>query len=221
MGFPASWMSWTNTRTLLAGKKSRLDRGMERFFNRKVYNVLKKFHSRVGANMVAANVGSALTNFIPIAQAAAQTGAWNMVVGMRATLKNYWNADGLSAASVFINNRSGYGRLAESTMDKVSEKAGILMEIVDRFTTGSVVRARYYQNLQRGMSETSAMQEADQFASGVHGRQKQGVDADIICGTGTVGEVVHAVPVGGQQHSELGIQGFVPRGTKERRTGFV
>ena len=159
---------------LLAGKKSRLDRGMERFFNRKVYNVLKKFHSRVGANMVAANVGSALTNFIPIAQAEAQTGAWNMVVGMRATLKNYWNADGLSAASVFINNRSGYGRLAESTMDKVSEKAGILMEIVDRFTTGSVVRARYYQNLQRGMSETSAMQEADQFASGVMADRSKG-----------------------------------------------
>ena len=159
---------------LLAGKKSRLDRGMERFFNRKVYNVLKKFHSRVGANMVAANVGSALTNFIPIAQAAAQTGGWNMVIGMRATLKNYWNADGLSAASVFINNRSGYGRLAESTMDKVSEKAGILMEIVDRFTTGSVVRARYYQNLQRGMSETSAMQEADQFASGVMADRSKG-----------------------------------------------
>ena len=159
---------------LLAGKKSRLDRGMERFFNRKVYNVLKKFHSRVGANMVAANVGSALTNFIPIAQAAAQTGGWNMVIGMRATLKNYWNADGLSAASVFINNRSGYGRLAESTMDKVSEKAGILMEIVDRFTTGSVVRARYYQNLQRGMSEMSAMQEADQFASGVMADRSKG-----------------------------------------------
>ena len=159
---------------LLAGKKSRLDRGMERFFNRKVYNVLKKFHSRVGANMVAANVGSALTNFIPIAQAAAQTGGWNMVIGMRATLKNYWNADGLSAASVFINNRSGYGRLAESTMDKVSEKAGILMEVVDGFTTGSVVRARYYQNLQRGMSEISAMQEADQFASGVMADRSKG-----------------------------------------------
>ena len=159
---------------LLAGKKSRLDRGMERFFNRKVYNVLKKFHSRVGANMVAANVGSALTNFIPIAQAAAQTGGWNMVIGMRATLKNYWNADGLSAASVFINNRSGYGRLAESTMDKVSEKAGILMEVVDGFATGSVVRARYYQNLQRGMSEMNAMQEADQFASGVMADRSKG-----------------------------------------------
>lgn len=159
---------------LLAGKKSRLDRGMEKTFGRRFYNVMKKFESRVGANMVAANVGSALTNFIPIAQAAAQTGGWNMVIGMRATLKNYWNADGLSAASVFINNRSGYERLAESTMDKVSEKAGILMEIVDRFTTGSVVRARYYQNLQRGMSETSAMQEADQFAAGVMADRSKG-----------------------------------------------
>lgn len=159
---------------LLAGKKSRLDRGMEKLMRRKFYNVMKKFESRVGANMVAANVGSALTNFIPIAQAAAQTGGWNMVIGMRATLKNYWNADGLSAASVFINNRSGYERLAESTMDKVSEKAGILMEIVDRFTTGSVVRARYYQNLQRGMSETSAMQEADQFAAGVMADRSKG-----------------------------------------------
>lgn len=159
---------------LLAGKKSRLDRGIEKLMGRKFYNVMKKFESRVGANMVAANVGSALTNFIPIAQAAAQTGGWNMVIGMRATLKNYWNADGLSAASVFINNRSGYERLAESTMDKVSEKAGILMEIVDRFTTGSVVRARYYQNLQRGMSETSAMQEADQFAAGVMADRSKG-----------------------------------------------
>lgn len=159
---------------LLAGKKSRLDRGMEKLIGRTFYNVMKKFESRVGANMVAANVGSALTNFIPIAQAAAQTGGWNMVIGMRATLKNYWNADGLSAASVFINNRSGYERLAESTMDKVSEKAGILMEIVDRFTTGSVVRARYYQNLQRGMSETSAMQEADQFAAGVMADRSKG-----------------------------------------------
>lgn len=72
---------------LLAGKKSRLDRGMEKTFGRQFYNVMKKFESRVGANMVAANVGSALTNFIPIAQAAAQTGGWNMVIGMRATLK--------------------------------------------------------------------------------------------------------------------------------------
>ena len=159
---------------LLAGKKSRNDRGMERFFNRKVYNVLKKFYSRVGANMVAANVGSALTNFIPITQAWSQVSTADVLHGMWDTLKNYKTADGLDSASTFINNRSGYRRLAETTMDKVSAGAGWLMESIDTFTTGSVVRARYYQNLRRGMSETSAMQEADQFASGVMADRSKG-----------------------------------------------
>lgn len=159
---------------LLAGKKSRLDRGMEKLMGRKFYNVMKKFESRVGANMVAANVGSALTNFIPITQAWSQVSTADVLRGMWDTLKNYKTADGLDAASTFINNRSGYGRLAMSTMDKVSAGAGWLMESIDTFTTGSVVRARYYQNLRRGMSETSAMQEADQFASGVMADRSKG-----------------------------------------------
>ena len=159
---------------LLAGKKSRLDRGMEKLMGRKFYNVMKKFESRVGANMVAANVGSALTNFIPITQAWSQVSTADVLRGMWDTLKNYKTADGLDSASTFINNRSGYGRLAMSTMDKVSAGAGWLMESVDTFTTGSVVRARYYQNLRRGMSETSAMQEADQFASGIMADRSKG-----------------------------------------------
>ena len=159
---------------LLAGKKSRLDRGMEKTFGRRFYNVMKKFESRVGANMVAANVGSALTNFIPITQAWSQVSTADVLRGMWDTLKNYKTADGLDSASTFINNRSGYGRLAMSTMDKVSAGAGWLMESIDTFTTGSVVRARYYQNLRRGMSETSAMQEADQFASGVMADRSKG-----------------------------------------------
>lgn len=159
---------------LLAGKKSRLDRGMEKVFGRRFYNVMKKFESRVGANMVAANVGSALTNFIPITQAWSQVSTADVLRGMWDTLKNYKTADGLDAASTFINNRSGYGRLAETTMDKVSAGAGWLMESIDTFTTGSVVRARYYQNLRRGMSEMNAMQEADQFASGVMADRSKG-----------------------------------------------
>lgn len=159
---------------LLAGKKSRLDRGMEKTFGRRFYNVMKKFESRVGANMVAANVGSALTNFIPITQAWSQVSTADVLRGMWDTLKNYKTADGLDAASTFINNRSGYGRLAMSTMDKVSAGAGWMMESIDTFTTGSVVRARYYQNLRRGMSETSAMQEADQFAAGVMADRSKG-----------------------------------------------
>ena len=159
---------------LLAGKKSRLDRGMEKTFGRRFYNVMKKFESRVGANMVAANVGSALTNFIPITQAWSQVSTTDVLRGMWDTLKNYKTADGLDSASTFINNRSGYRRLAMSKMDKVSAGAGWMMEFIDTFTTGSVVRARYYQNLRRGMSEMSAMQEADQFASGIMADRSKG-----------------------------------------------
>ena len=179
---------------LLAGKKSRLDRGMEKMLGRRAYNVMKKFESRVGANMVAANVGSALTNFIPITQAWSQVSTADVLRGMWQTLRNYRTADGLDAASTFINNRSGYGRLAETTMDKVSAGAGWLMESIDTFTTGSVVRARYYQNLRRGMSEANAL-----------------FRAEPAC------EALHAVPAGGQQRAELDLQGHGAGGTKEGR----
>ena len=169
--FVAELDEYTN---LLAGKKSRLDRGMEKMLGRKFYNVCKAFESRVGANMVAANIGSALTNFIPLTQAWSQVSSADMLHGMWQTLQNYKTADGLDAASTFIHNRSGYGRLAMSTMDKVSEKAAFLMEAVDGFTTGSVVRARYLQNIRLGMSEVNAMQEADQFAANIMADRSKG-----------------------------------------------
>lgn len=174
--FVAELDEYTN---LLAGKKSRLDRGMEKMLGRKFYNVCKAFESRVGANMVAANIGSALTNFIPLTQAWSQVSSADMLHGMWQTLQNYKTADGLDAASTFIHNRSGYGRLAMSTMDKVSEKAAFLMEAVDGFTTGSVVRARYLQNLRLGMSELNAMQEADQFAANIMADRSKGATPTI------------------------------------------
>ena len=174
--FVAELDEYTN---LLAGKKSRRDRGMEKMLGRKFYNVCKAFESRVGANMVAANIGSALTNFIPLTQAWSQVSSADMLHGMWQTLQNYKTADGLDAASTFIHNRSGYGRLAMSTMDKVSEKAAFLMEAVDGFTTGSVVRARYLQNLRLGMSEVNAMQEADQFAANIMADRSKGATPTI------------------------------------------
>lgn len=169
--FVAELDEYTN---LLAGKKSRLDRGMEKMLGRRFYNIAKAFESRVGANMVAANIGSALTNFIPITQAWSQVSTADILKGMWQTLQNYKSADGLDAMSTFINNRSGYERLAMTGMDRVSKAAGFLMEAVDGFTTGSVVRARYLQNLRLGMSAENAMQEADQFAAGIMADRSKG-----------------------------------------------
>ena len=58
---------------ILANKKSRGDRGMERSVGRgRLYNFAKNLENRVAANMVGLNIGSWLTNFIPLAQGYSQ-----------------------------------------------------------------------------------------------------------------------------------------------------
>lgn len=172
MSHMAAWLTqYTN---VLAGKRTDLDRKLEEIIPQKIYNFMRRAQQRVGANMVAANIGSAVTNFIPLTQAWAQTSTVNMMKGMWYTLQNYVQADGLDQQSVFINNRSGYHRLSQSSMDKASEIAGWVMEKIDGFTTGSIVRARVIENMQRGMSQQSALEEADQFASGIMADRSKG-----------------------------------------------
>lgn len=172
MSHMAAWLTqYTN---VLAGKRTDLDRKLEEIIPQKIYNFMRKAQQRVGANMVAANIGSAVTNFIPLTQAWAQTSTVNMMKGMWYTLANYVQADGLDQQSVFINNRSGYHGLSQSSMDKASEIAGWMMEKIDGFTTGSIVRARVIENMQRGMSQQSALEEADQFASGIMADRSKG-----------------------------------------------
>lgn len=172
MSHMAAWLTqYTN---VLAGKRTDLDRKLEEIIPQKIYNFMRKAQQRVGANMVAANIGSAVTNFIPLTQAWAQTSTVNMMKGMWYTLANYVQADGLDQQSVFINNRSGYHGLSQSNMDKASEIAGWVMEKFDGFTTGSIVRARVIENMQRGMSQQSALEEADQFASGIMADRSKG-----------------------------------------------
>lgn len=172
MSHMAAWLTeYTN---VLAGKRTGADRWLEEHIPQKIYNFVRKAQQRVGANMVAANIGSAVTNFIPLTQAWAQTSTVNLMKGMWYTLANYAQADGLDQQSVFINNRSGYHGLSQSSMDKASEIAGWVMEKIDGFTTGSIVRARVIENMQRGMSQQSALEEADQFASGIMADRSKG-----------------------------------------------
>ena len=57
------------------------ERKLEEIIPQKIYNFMRKAQQRVGANMVAANIGSAVTNFIPLTQAWAQTSTVNMMKG--------------------------------------------------------------------------------------------------------------------------------------------
>lgn len=159
---------------LLANKKSRFDRGIEAALGRRVYSFLKNWESRVGANMIAGNLSSALTNFIPLTQARGQIGRASMLKGMWDTLKAYRNDDGFASRSSFLTNRRGSDPIVKSWSQKASSVLGKPMEYIDTFTADSIVRARYDQNLRRGLSEAEAMSEADAFAGKVMADRSKG-----------------------------------------------
>lgn len=159
---------------ILAGKKSMADRNLEQALGRDMYNVVKAVESRVAANMVAINVGSWLTNFIPITQGYALLGTKDLLVGMQQTLAAMKTSDGMVEASAFLTNRIGSDPLVQTWAQKASAKLSSPMSWIDNFTAGTLVRGRYNQNIRQGMSEAAAMEDADTFAANVMADRSKG-----------------------------------------------
>ena len=159
---------------LLANKKSESDRNMERQVGRHMYKLTKTLEGRVAANMVAVNPASWLTNFIPITQGGAQLGPTQMLHGMWNTLVSMKSDDGVVSRSSFLTNRQGSDSLVLSRGQTWSATASAPMGWIDNFTAGSLVRARYEQNLKRGLSEQAALEEADEWAAGVMADRSKG-----------------------------------------------
>ena len=159
---------------LLANKKSRADRNMEQAMGRDMYNIIKSLESRVAANMVAINPGSWLTNFIPITQGWACLDRGNLIRGMGLTLKAMKSDDGMVDRSAFLTGRKGTDALAKTWAQEWSGKLSSPMEWIDGFTAGTLIRARFQQNLQMGLSEAEAMSEADDWAAGVMADRTKG-----------------------------------------------
>lgn len=187
--FIAELQEYTNN---LANKKSRFDRNMEIRLGRNMYNVVKAMEGRVAANMVAINPGSWLTNFAPLAQGTASVGIGPMVRGMASELKNggmanLWRLfrvgsgpDGFYDRSTFLTNRRGSERLVQSGFQQVTNVLSSPMQMIDNYVSGSLVRARYMQNLKNGMSMENAMDEADAWAAGIMGDRSKGAVPTIF-----------------------------------------
>ena len=159
---------------LLANKRSAADRGIEFFAGRDFYNFSKALENRVAANMVAVNPGSWLTNFIPISQAWAEVSAGDILTSMRDTLSAMVKDDGFRTKSDFLTNRMGSDPLVLSWTQDASKILTKPMEWIDMFTSETVVRARYNSNLNLGMSEPAAMEEADSFAASLIADRSKG-----------------------------------------------
>ena len=159
---------------LLANKKSRADRNMEKNLGRNMYNLVKALEGRVAANMVAVNPASWLTNFIPLTQGGALLDRGMLLKGMWDTLKAYKVDDGIVDKSSFLTNRRGSDPLVRTWAQKASATASRPMEYIDHFVADSLVRARYRQNLGKNMSEDAAMSEADAWVAGVMADRSKG-----------------------------------------------
>lgn len=170
--FVSTFRTQTNT---LAGKKSSMDREMEQDTNRRFYSTVTNLSNRVNANMVGGSVSSALTQFIPITRSWAEVSPVSSLQAMKETIASYYKDDGVIEKSDFLTNRLRKNEaLYKSWWDKASDKIGFLMAACDDFSSQTIWRSKYMENISKGMSESEAIKNADQFAENVMAGRSRG-----------------------------------------------
>ena len=159
----------------LANKKSEADRSIEQMAGRQVYSTINAIENKFGANAVGLNIGSAVTNFIPITQAWSQVKTKNMTRAIFDTVKSYANNDGFVDKSAFLTSRLNQSeKLYQTWSDKATNKANFLFDAIDEVASNIVVRGKYLENIEKGMTETEAIKDADQFARNVIADRSKG-----------------------------------------------
>ncbi len=165
----------------LAGKKTFSDRDMERLLGRKAYTWMRNIEGRVAANMIAGNLSSALSNFIPLQYCEAEIGVGYTVQAMAQTIKSFFKDDGFKDRSDFLTNRYGSEFLVQrGWLNKISSKLGIPMEAIDHFTSQTLVRAAYNKYVKKGTSPELAMKRANEWAAGVMADRSRGALPEIF-----------------------------------------
>lgn len=165
---------------LLAGKKSRLDRTVEHYMGRGLYRAVGNMAGRVAANMVAVNLGSWFTNFLPATQVAAETGTGNALRAARDMISAVWHDDGFHDRSDFLTNRTGSGMLSKTRSQRWSEFLSKPMDLIDGFASEFVTRSYYHMNIRHGLGQVEAMQAADRMAAGLMADRSKGAQPTIF-----------------------------------------
>ncbi|MBQ9913048.1 MAG: hypothetical protein IJO73_02345 [Clostridia bacterium] len=170
--FVTNFRTATNT---LAGKKSSMDRGMEEDTNRRAYSTMTNISNRVSGNLIAGSISSAFTNFIPITQSWGQVSPISTLKAMKQTMASTFRDDGTINKSDFLTTRlRAPENLYKTAWDKIGSKVGWLMESIDSFTSQTVWRSKYMENIANGMSENEAIKNADQFSANVMASRSRG-----------------------------------------------
>nr|DAS65360.1 MAG TPA: Large polyvalent protein associated domain 23 [Bacteriophage sp.] len=177
----SKYVAWLDEQAnALAGKKGKIDRAAERLLGRKAYTALNTLKQQVGSNMTGFNVRSAMTNFASAIQGASKTNKLGFIQGTISTVKNIIHKDNLIDKSDFLTNRFGSDTISKKTWQKAINAGQIFMTGTDYFTANQIWRGKYYENLNKGMSEKDAIKNADDFASRIMGDRTKGQTAEIF-----------------------------------------
>ena len=177
----SKYVAWLDEQAnALAGKKGGIDRAAERLLGRKIYTILETAKKQVGSNMTGFNIRSALTNFASAVQGASKTNKVAFLKGTVSTINNIIHNDGLINKSDFLTSRFGSDTLSKKFWQKASNAGQILMTGSDYFTSNQIWRSKYYENLSKGMNESNAIKNADDFAARIMGDRSKGSTAEIF-----------------------------------------
>lgn len=169
--FVADLGEYTNK---LAGKKSMIDRAAEAVVGRRIYAGATTLKRQTGANMVGANISSALTNFIPLTETLATTDKVSVSQAMLGIIKNVFKDDGFVDSSNFLTSRLGSDRLSMTNWQKIGQGGNWMFKTIDNFTSQLAVRSKYLEGLKKGLSEESAMSAADAWGRKTIGGRSAG-----------------------------------------------
>lgn len=152
---------------LLAGKQYIKDRVFEKSeMGRSALMFMEKLNRHVAGNMIAGNVSSAITNSIPFTQGMPLISMTSRKRGLQEGFAAAFSRkmDPLTKKSAFLTTRWPEMHINKTALDKYSDFIGGFSNWVDKMTTQSIWRGRYYDNIKKGMAEKEAIREADDFA---------------------------------------------------------
>ncbi len=156
-GLVSNLVEYTN---IIANKKSKYDRLMEDGLGRWVYNVTTALDRNIRGNLVAKSFTSAVKNLSPIPLASKDIPNKYFVNGFKSFI---FDKDDLKMRSDFLVNRKGIRKITTSLSDKLDMASDLAIH-VDTIVSNVVLRAKYIQNIDAGMSETDALKDANEYA---------------------------------------------------------
>ncbi len=170
--FPSWLRDYTNQ---LAGKKGMGDRNAERGLSRGIYRFVETTENAFARSALGANPSSALSNFIALFQGSAELRPQSILRAMLNYGKDSIHGkNSFKDVSNFLTNRSGVEVAYKGGFQKASDALFVGMQLVDDISSNTLVRARYYDNIMRGMESGAALREADDWASRLMGDRSKG-----------------------------------------------